>query len=205
MNTRELLSRMRVTRVSLPDLATIHLAQRRPGGRPEVSGAGDRRRMESGRRFSLGRLLSILGVVVSLLLLTTASVHARPKEWTTICRHVVQSRESIYCIARAYGVSASALAAHNGLSKPSLISVGQVLAIPNAYASLASGTTCPRQCPPATSCSCRTYHTVARGESLYRIGTRYGAGMWRIAECNKVTNLNLIRVGAVLCIPTTLW
>jgi LysM repeat protein len=202
MNIHELLSKVRVPRISIPHFGRHRSTHRRPPVRPRVSGPGGRRGVGSNKRASLRRFLSIFGVVVSVLLLTAASVEAKPKEWTTICRHVVQPRESIYCIARAYGVSPTAIATHNGLSNPSLIYVGRVLAIPNAYASLPSGPTCPRQCQPATSCTCRAYHSVATGESLYRIGSRYGVSMWRIAECNKITNLNLIRVGAVLSIPS---
>jgi LysM repeat protein len=154
------------------------------------------------RSSSLRRVLSILGVALSLTLVTSSAVSASPLAWTTICHHVVQPRETIYCIARAYGVSPSAIVSHNGISNPNWITSGQVLAIPDAYTSLPSGPSCPRQCGPYTpACSCTTTHTVARGESLYRIGVRYGVSMWRIAECNRITNLNLIHTGTVLCIP----
>lgn len=203
MNTHRLLSRVRIPGVSIPHFGRHRSTHRRPAVRSRLSEPGGRRGAGSNRRASLRRFLSIFGVVVSVLLLTTAFVEARPRAWTTICRHVVQPRESVYSIARAYGVSPSAIATHNLLSKPSLIYMGQVLAIPNAYATLPSGPTSPRQCQPVGSCTCRAYHTVVTGESLYRIGARYGVSMWRIAECNKISNLNLIRVGDVLCIPTT--
>jgi len=145
----------------------------------------------------------MLAVVMGLGLASSGEVHAKPSAWSTICRHVVQPRETITCIARGYGVSPSAIASFNGITNPNLITIGQVLAIPSAYASLPAGPVCPRQCPPCTpACSCVAYHTVVRGESLYRIGLRYGVSMWRIAECNRITNLNLIRVGDVLCIPS---
>ena len=188
--------------VSPSILAEYRSTQQRLAGRPRVSGVDGQRSVGSGRRSPIRRLLSILGVVLSVLLLTAASAHAKPREWVTICRHIVQPRESVYSIARAYGVSPSAIATHNGLSKPNLIYTGQVLAIPDVYASLPSGPTSARQCSPETPVSpCTAYHTVARGKNLYRISLRYGVSMWRIAERNDIFNLNLITTGDVLCIP----
>ena len=139
------------------------------------------------------RVLVVLVAVVTLLLLTGAVVDARPMEWTTICNHVVKPGETVYCIARGYGVSPWAIMIHSGM----------VLAIPNAPATIPAGPTCTPQCggPPPPACVCTAYHTVLPGSNLYRISLLYGVSMWRIAECNGILNLNLIRAGAVFCIP----
>jgi spore germination protein len=149
------------------------------------------------------RVSVILVAVVTLLALTSATVYAKPMEWTTICNHVVQPGQTIWCIARGYGVSPWAIIAHNGLVNPSLIYPGMVLAIPNAPATLPAGPTCTPQCggPPPPTCTCAYYHTVVPGSNLFRISLLYGVSMWSIAECNGILNLNLIRAGAVLCIP----
>ncbi len=44
--------------------------------------------------------------------------------------HVVQAGENLYRIALSYGLTAEALAAHNGISVDSLLSIGQELRIP---------------------------------------------------------------------------
>jgi len=150
------------------------------------------------------RAFSILAVVLTVLLFTVPTAYAMPDEdgWTTICNHVVQPGESIYCIARAYGVDPWAITAYNGIVNPNLIHPGQVLAIPNAYAWVPPGPTCVRQCDgPGYPCTCASYHTVVWGENLYRISLHYGVSMWRIAECNHIYNLNYVRAGQVLCIP----
>jgi LysM repeat protein len=141
-------------------------------------------------------------VVVLTLLLFAAPAQAKPSE-ATICNHVVQSGETIYCIGRAYGVDPWAIASYNGLVNPNMIYPGQVLAIPDAYAWIPAGPTCVAQCggPPPPSCTCASYHTIVSGENLYRISLFYGVSMWRIAECNGILNLNYIRAGDVLCIP----
>ena len=148
------------------------------------------------------KALFISMVALGLLLFSAVAVYAAPNEWTTVCHHIVQPGETVYCIARGYLVSPWAIATHNGISNPNVIYPGQVLAIPGAYAWLPPGPTCPRQCPPETvTCACASYHTITTYENLYRISLHYGVSMWRIAECNSIFNLHLIQAGDVLCIP----
>jgi LysM repeat protein len=149
------------------------------------------------------KVLPILVVVLLLLLSVAPTAYAKPSE-AIICNHVVRTGETIYCIARAYGVSPWAIASYNGLVNPNFIYPGQVLAIPDVYMSIGAGPTCVRQCggPPPPSCTCAYYRTVITGDNLYRISLHYGVSMWRIAQCNGIYNLNYIRVGDVLCIPS---
>ena len=58
----------------------------------------------------------------------------------------------------------------------------------------ATAAAAPSRCDPI-------YHRVQRGETLYRIATRYGVSMWAIARASGITNLNVIYVGQVLVIP----
>ena len=149
------------------------------------------------------RAFSVLVIVLVLLLCTVPAADAKPSEWSTICYHRVRPGETIYCIARAYGVDPWAITAHNGIVNPNLIHAGQVLAIPNAYAWVPPGPTCVRQYHPGPGhpYTCATYYTVVSGDNLYRISLHYGVNMWRIARCNGIYNLNYIRAGDVLCIP----
>jgi LysM repeat protein len=145
-------------------------------------------------------------VILGILSLIVRPAEARPAGWSTICSHVVQPGETLYCIARAYGVSPMAIATYNGLLHPNFIYPGQVLAIPDAFATIVSGPTCVAQCPaepPAPACTCAAYHTITTGETLFGIALHYGVSMWRIAECNDILNLNYIRIGDVLCIPSS--
>jgi len=117
--------------------------------------------------------------------------------------HTVRPGETLYCIARGYGVDPWAIAVRNCIVNPNLIYVGQVLAIPNVPRLLPPGPVCPPQFggPMPTPPTCRWYHTVRWGENLYRISLRYGVSMWAIAEANHIYNLHYIRAGQVLCIP----
>jgi len=146
----------------------------------------------------------VLLLVLGLLLLSSAPVYAQPASSSIIVNHVVKAGETIYCIARAYGVSPNAILNVNPVPYPNWIFPGQVLAIPNVPALLPPGPVCARQdvTPQPSTCTCAHYYTVVTGDNLYRISLKYGVSMWRIAECNSLHNLNYIRVGDMLCIPS---
>ena len=50
---------------------------------------------------------------------------------------------------------------------------------------------------------CAYYHTVWYGETLYKIGLRYGMTWDKIASANNIKKPGQIYAGDVLCIPTT--
>ncbi|WP_353047945.1 LysM peptidoglycan-binding domain-containing protein [Exiguobacterium sp. s122] len=104
--------------------------------------------------------------------------------------YTVKSGDTLYSIARAYGVTVTALAAANNITNYNLISVGQVLVIP--------GTTVTPP-PPTTTVK----YTVKSGDTLYKIATMYKTTVAKIAAANNISNVNSITVGQVLIIPTT--
>ncbi|WP_214828680.1 LysM peptidoglycan-binding domain-containing protein [Exiguobacterium algae] len=106
---------------------------------------------------------------------------------STAKTYTVKSGDTLYGIARTYGVSVSALASANNITNTNLIYVGQVLVIP--------GTTTP----PAST----TTYTVKSGDTLYKIAASYNTTVSKIASANNITNVNLIYVGQVLTIPGT--
>jgi LysM repeat protein len=150
------------------------------------------------------RVFPVLLLVLGLLLVSSAPAYAQPNAYDIIVNHVVKSGETVYCIARAYGVSPSAILKANPVPYANWIYPGQVLAIPNVPAVLPPGPVCARQdpIPQPPSCTCAQYYTIVTGDNLFRISLKYGVSMWRIAECNKIHNMNYIRVGDVLCIPS---
>lgn len=66
---------------------------------------------------------------------------------------------------------------------------------------LTAGSVLTSSAQAQTSGVCR--HVVVRGETLYRIGLRYGVSVYAIAEVNNIYNINLIFPGQALLIPTT--
>lgn len=90
--------------------------------------------------------------------------------------------ETLYSIARRYGVDVWTIARANGVVNPNRIYVGQRLTIPTAR-------------------PVGVVHVVQPGEMLARIALRYGVNMWTVARANGISNPNHIYVGQRLTIP----
>lgn len=132
-------------------------------------------------------------VIVSLvfLLLLTASpllLSAQDADpFATQTYHIVRPGDTLYSIARLYGVSAEAIAAVNNIYNFNLIYVGQTLAIPS-----------PSQPPPPTYIT----YTVRAGDTLARIARSYGTTVGVLAQLNGINNINRIYVGQRLLVPS---
>jgi len=131
----------------------------------------------------------------------------QPSTSSILGYHTIREGETLYCVARAYGVDPFAIADANGIVNPNVVLPGMVLAIPNAPRALPSGRTCARQFAAGTGASavaasgCRWIHPVSRGQNLFRISLRYGVSMSAIVQANGISNPNLIYAGQSLCIP----
>ncbi|NLY43727.1 MAG: LysM peptidoglycan-binding domain-containing protein [Clostridiaceae bacterium] len=94
--------------------------------------------------------------------------------------HVVKPGESIYAIARLYGVSPNKIISDNELQNPDRLVVGQTIVV-------LEGT---------------QPHRVAPGQSLYIIARNYGVTVEDILEANpQITNPSLIYPGQIIMIP----
>lgn len=103
--------------------------------------------------------------------------------------YTVQQGDTLYSIARRYGLSYLELASYNNIVNPNLIRVGQVLRIP------AAGTVIQPQ--PVTG----TTYVVQPGDNLFRIALRYNMSYLYLASYNGISNPNAIYAGQVLRIP----
>jgi LysM repeat protein len=127
--------------------------------------------------------------------------------------HTVRPGETVFCIARAYNTSPWAIVTQNNIYQPYLLSIGQVLAIPNVPWSAGGGPVCQRQFAPgaptptgvpptgAPPPRCRTMYYVRYGDTLYSIAWRFGTTVERLAAANNLVNINWIFAGRWLCIP----
>jgi LysM repeat protein len=129
--------------------------------------------------------LSVALVVVAVVsLVGVLPVLAAPDQGQIV--HVVRRGETLFSIARRYGVSYLEIARFNGIANPSRIYVGQRLIIPTGAPA------------PAPSSG---VHVVRRGETLFSIALRYGVDIYSLARVNGIVNLNRIYVGQRLTIP----
>jgi LysM repeat protein len=66
-----------------------------------------------------------------------------------------------------------------------------------------AATATPVPAPTSPPTAGGIYHTVQRGENLYRIALRYGTSVDAIVAANNLTNPNAVKAGQVLLIPAT--
>lgn len=104
--------------------------------------------------------------------------------------HVVRAGEELRFIAARYGTTWQALAAVNNIRNPNLIYVGQVLVIPAIGGPVTA---------PAPIVGGR--YVVQPGDTMFKIGARFGVDVWSIARANGILNLNRIYSGQSLVIP----
>jgi len=100
--------------------------------------------------------------------------------------YCVQWGDTLYSIARRFGVTVDAIVAANGLPNANFIRAGQVLIIPTL---------------PAPGPGPSTY-VVQPGDNLYRISLKFGVSVEAIVAVNRIINPWMIRAGQVLIIPT---
>ena len=131
--------------------------------------------------------------------------------------HCMKYGETIWGVAYRYGVSAHALASHNGIYNPNYVRAGTCLRIPDRHAGYGSGygtgygTGHKAGYDPhpgyghgagygygkkVGNRSCVRY-----GDTLYSIARYYGTSAWAIAHANGIHNPNWIRAGSCLIIP----
>ncbi len=110
-----------------------------------------------------------------------------PEAASPATTHTVSLGETLGVIADQYGVTAADLAAANGIVDLDFVREGTVLTIGEASAA-------PGADPAPVS------HTVATGETLAGIATRYDTTVAVIVEANGLGDPNLIVAGAVLSI-----
>lgn len=108
--------------------------------------------------------------------------------------HIVQPGENLYRIGLRYGYSWVVLQQYNGLYNPNVLTVGQEIRIPGTGG---TGGGVPDPIPTDGT------YIVQPGDTLFRIGQRFGVDWRLIAEANGIVNPNRIYPGQVLKIPTT--
>lgn len=138
------------------------------------------------------RRLVILMLLAAMLLPLLAAPHTAQAQGSGGTVHVVQLGETLYSIARHYGVDATAIATANHLVNPNYIYAGQSLTIPGgSMPSYGHGGPPP---PGGT-------YTVQLGDTLSSIAWRFGTTISALMAANNLPNANYIFAGQVLVIP----
>lgn len=138
------------------------------------------------------------------------------------CVHEVTARENMFRLSMYYGVSVADIATRNAVVNPNVIIIGQKLTIPNCgtTGNLPPPTSIPTQAitlnplgtggtdlggtgttAPTTTTGCVAQYTVQQYDSLFSLSVTYNVPVQSIANANGISNINLIDMGEVLCIP----
>ncbi|MFQ3544306.1 LysM peptidoglycan-binding domain-containing protein [Halobacillus rhizosphaerae] len=104
-------------------------------------------------------------------------------EPSSIHTYTVLSGDTLYSLARKYGVSVSSIVSANHLANASYITVGQVLVIPG-------------QAEPHY-----TAYAVKAGDTLYSIARRYNTSVSKLVQVNHISNPDFLLMGTILKIP----
>jgi LysM repeat protein len=130
----------------------------------------------------------------------------------------VQAGDSLESIARKFGLSLSSIREFNGLSRSSIIYVGQMLNLkPVSPPAPKPAPIIPNPAPPASTlsdeissvdpmrptgaCTTHGFHVVSAGESVSKIAAVYGVSTQSVLSSNNLTWSATIYVGQKLTIP----
>jgi LysM repeat protein len=118
-------------------------------------------------------------------------------------QYTIAAHDTLYGIARHFGVSVDLLAQVNGIRDPGRIRAGAVLVIPDSE----SGRRAPQAAPrpsgrPAPSRPSLAFTYVVRpGDTLYHLALAYGTTVEALQRVNGLASPQYIRAGQVLRIP----
>lgn len=138
------------------------------------------------------KVLMLILLLVPLLLMAVPSAAAPAKAPSHAIIYTVRPGDTLFSIARRFGVSVGGIAMANHIVNPNLIFVGQRLVIPAGY---------PPPFPPPFAPPAAAVYIVQPGDTLFSIALRFGTTVFAIATANNIPNPNVIFVGQRLVIP----
>ncbi|GAA4447946.1 hypothetical protein GCM10023189_05040 [Nibrella saemangeumensis] len=104
--------------------------------------------------------------------------------------HSVLPGQTYYSISRLYGLTVDQLLALNSLTVNDKLSVGQELVVRSA-GSTTNRVPSTRTAVPSSAPATPQYHTVMKGETMYRISKQYGVSIEQIQEWNQLSDVTV--------------
>jgi len=99
--------------------------------------------------------------------------------------HVVVGGDTVYSVARRYGNTPNQIIAWNGLTPPYRLTIGSTLRVNGSNTSPQMRSF--NDSTPMVAKSSRRYHTVTRGQTVYRIAKMYGCSEYELMVSNKLS------------------
>ena len=116
-----------------------------------------------------------------------------PENYT---QHVVKRGDTLWQLARTYGVSVQSIRNANPGIDADNLREGSILCIPTAGTQPQVGTA-QSACPEGSI----TY-TVKPGDTFWKLSQTYGVSLQSLIDANPGVPVNNLQVGSVICIPT---
>jgi len=112
--------------------------------------------------------------------------------------HVIKQGETIYSLARTYGVSAQDILTHNKISDARTVQVGAKIRIPGTAAVGSSSAT-----PVSQPSGARAYdeYRVEKNDTLYSLARRYGINVAELLDMNGFAPNYVIKAGEKIRVP----
>ena len=114
--------------------------------------------------------------------------------------HTVVAGDTLLAIAARYDITVAAITQASGLTDVQLLPVGRTLCIPGE----AAGPSLPPRIASAPLTRGERY-VVKGGDTLSEIALKHGVPLEVLARSNYLTDIDLLPVGHVLCIPRLGW
>ncbi len=126
----------------------------------------------------LNRFFLVLGIALSINTISKAeicdSIGVERKDGKLFILHRITSGETLYSVSKKYNASVDAVKKANPEWSEGL-KVGQILKVPSPILYIA---------PPASTLESSKTHTVAAGETLYSIATKYSMSVDELKKAN---------------------
>ena len=125
-------------------------------------------------------------IFLFLLFISVSYAISYAQENQSYFLHTIEKGQSLYSIASMYGVSQADIIKLNPGSDERIF-IGRTLRIPRS----------------AANAQKETYHTIASGETLYRLTVKYNVSAKAICDANPGLSAENFRIGQVILIPST--
>jgi LysM repeat protein len=146
-------------------------------------------------RIRIGQVLTIVGAAAPAAPAPAAPAPATPApadpNASATTTYTVVARDTLSGIASRFGTTTRNLMNLNSLANANLIRIGQVLTVSGTAAAAAPAA-------PASTTAPSTTYTVAAGDTLSGIASRFGTTTRNLIALNGITNANFLRIGQVL-------
>ena len=153
--------------------------------------------LEKNGRLSIGQEIMVPESSGTPSVVTSPGATSPSNDGANESGYIVQRGDTLSQIARNQGISLNALMQANGMTKSSILRIGQTVTIPNGNTSLSP---IPKVIEPQVVPEGASTHMVKKGENLTRISAIYGTTIREIMEWNSMTDSSRIKVGQVLIV-----